>query len=253
MLDYNKISENLKSNEAELFCYDSVDSTSTRARSFIDSGNTSNLIVVSDEQTCGRGRNGKSFYSPPGVSVYMSVVLHPFCDFNSVVGITTSASVAVNRAIEKVTGKQTQIKWVNDLYYKNRKVCGILCEAVAKKSVVSSVIIGVGINLCESEFPGELSEIAGTLGCDASLREQLVSAVADELLNLKCGEIEKEMLDEYRSKSLVIGKKIDYYFNGIKNTATAAGIDSLGGLIIEKTDGSVDILRSGEITVRLSD
>lgn len=253
MLDNNKIADYLKTTDIEIFCYESLVSTSTKARELINSGKISNFIVVSDEQTGGRGRNGKSFYSPPGVSVYMSVVLHPLCDFNSAVGVTTSAAVAVNRAIEKVTGKQTKIKWVNDLYYKNRKVSGILCEALAKNSVVSSVIIGVGINLCEFDFPEELNEIAGTLGCDVSLREQLISAVADELFNLEFGEINKEILDEYKLKSLIIGKTIDYYFNGIKNTATAVGIDCLGGLIVEKKDGTVDTLRSGEITVRLSE
>lgn len=251
MLSKDIIKSHLNTPDAELICFDSVDSTSTKARELINSGNTSKLIITANEQTGGRGRNGKSFYSPSGVSIYMSVVLHPDCDFSGAVGVTTSASVAVSRAVERITGKKTQIKWVNDLYFDNRKVCGILCEAVAKNGNVSSVSVGVGINLCDSEFPEELKAVAGTLGCDASLREPLIAAVADELFALDFGDIKEDILEEYKAKSLVIGKRIDYFVNGIKNTATAVGIDSLGGLIVEDNDGVRDTLRSGEITVRL--
>ena len=183
----------------------------------------------------------------------MSVVLHPNLEFTDAVGITTAAAVAVSRAIEQVTDKITDIKWVNDLYYNGKKVCGILCEAVASKGIVSSVIVGVGINLAECSFPDELKDIAGTLGCDSLLRTQLVAAVADELFDVDFGEINEDILDEYRRKSMVIGKRIDYYINGEKNTATAVGIDAQGGLIIEKNDCSTDVLRSGEISLRLSE
>ena len=253
MLSSENIRKYLKTENIELYCFDSIDSTSTKARELINTGNMSNLVVVANEQTGGRGRNGKAFFSPPGVSVYMSVVLHPECKLDHAVGITTSCSVAVSRAIEKITGKKTQIKWVNDLYHNNRKVCGILCEAVAKNSVVSSVIVGVGINLCKNTFPDELNEIAGTLNCDLSCRDFLIAAVADELFNLDFGEISEDILKEYRAKSLVIGKQIIYYLNGKKNIATAVGIDSCGGLVVEKDDGVVETLRSGEITVRLSE
>ncbi len=252
MLNSDIIKSHLNTPDVELVCLDSVDSTSTRARELINRGNVSELIITANEQTGGRGRNGKSFYSPSGVSVYMSAVLHPGCNFDGAVGVTTAASVAVSRAIERVTGKKTQIKWVNDLYMNNKKVCGILCEAVARNGIVSSVIVGVGINLCDSEFPAELSDIAGTLGCDLSLREPLIAAVADELFSLQFGDIAEDILAEYREKSLVIGKCINYFVNGIKNTATAVGIDRQGGLVIEKSDGTTETLRSGEITVRLN-
>ena len=165
--------------------------------------------------------------------------------------IISAAAVVVSNAIEHVTGKTVDIKWVNDLYYGGKKVCGILCEAVASKGIVTSVIVGVGINLGECSFPDELKEIAGSLGCDISLRAQLVAAVADGLFSLEFGALSDEILGEYRRKSMVIGKHIDYYINGEKNTAAAVGIDEQGGLIIEKSDGSTDVLRSGEISLRL--
>ena len=252
MLSKDIINSHFNTPDVELICLDSVDSTSTRARELVNSGNVSRLVIVADGQTGGRGRNGKSFCSQSGVGVYMSVVLHPDCDFGGAVGVTTAASVAVSRAVERVTGRKIQVKWVNDLYFENKKVCGILCEAVAKNGRVSSVIVGVGINLCESEFPEELADIAGTLGCDNSLREPLVAAVADELFNLRFGDIAEDILNEYREKSIVIDKTIDYFVNGIKNTAVAVGVDGQGGLIVKKADGTTDILRSGEITVRLN-
>lgn len=253
MLNKNEIINHLRTENVKVFCYDEIESTSTLARQLINGGETSQFIITSDKQTGGRGRNGKSFYSLNDGSVYMSVVLHPNLEFTDAVGITTAAAVAVSRAIEQVTDKITDIKWVNDLYYNGKKVCGILCEAVASKGIVSSVIVGVGINLAECSFPDELKDIAGTLGCDSLLRAQLVAAVADELFDVDFGEINKDILDEYRRKSMVIGKRIDYYINGEKNTATAVGIDAQGGLIIEKNDCSTDVLRSGEISLRLSE
>ncbi len=238
--------------QVKIICLDSVDSTNTYARKMIDGGEKMPLLVTANEQTGGRGRNGKSFYSYNRDSVYMSVVLHPHLPFADTVGVTTASAVAVSRAIESVTGKTTEIKWVNDLYYRGKKVCGILCEAVNEKALVSSVIIGVGINLAECDFPEELKDIAGTLGCDSSLRESLIKAVADELFSLNFGALEATVLEEYTSKSLVIGKRIEFITNGIKNTATAVGIDGYGGLIIRKEDGTQDVLRSGEISVRLT-
>ena len=246
------IKRNLKTAQVRTVCVESVDSTNTLARSMINSGDNSLLLIAADMQTGGRGRNGKSFYSENKGSVYMTAVVHPNLSFEDSVGITTASAVAVSRAVESVTGKKTDIKWVNDLYYGGRKVCGILCEAVAEKGSVKSVIIGVGINLAACEFPDELDSIAGTLGCDSSLREVLIAAVADELFSLEFGALGEKILDEYRAKSLVIGKKIDYFINGQKNTATAIGIDGCGGLIVQKDDGTSDVLNSGEISVRLN-
>ena len=251
MLNKSEILSHLKAEDVKVFCYDETESTSTLARQIVNGGETCKLIITADRQTGGRGRNGKSFYSLNDGSVYMSVVLHPELDFADTVGVTTASAVAVSNAIESVTGKTVDIKWVNDLYYKGKKVCGILCEAVASKGVVSSVIVGVGINLGECSFPDELKDIAGSLGCDTSLRAQLVAAVADGLFSLEFGALSDEILDEYRRKSMVIGKQIDYYINGEKNTAAAVGIDAQGGLIIEKSDGCTDVLRSGEISLRL--
>ena len=253
MLNVIDISRYLKTESVKVECLDLIDSTSTYARQLVNSGENELLLITADKQSGGRGRNGKSFYSLNEGSVYMSVVLHPNLVFTDTVGITTASAVAVSRAIELVTGKSTDIKWVNDLYYGGKKVCGILCEAIASKGIVTSVIVGVGINLAECRFPDELTEIAGALGCDSSLSAQLVAAVADELFALEFGELSDEILDEYRRKSLVIGKRIDYYVNGIKNTAAAVGIDAQGGLIIEDVNGCKDVLRSGEITLRLSE
>ncbi len=250
MSDLFNIDEYLNTYGVKTFYFDCIDSTSTKARELIGDNPKEKLLVVCNEQTSGRGRNGKSFFSPQG-NIYMSVVLHPDCAFNDAVSVTTAAAVAVNRAVERVTGIKTQIKWVNDLYYCNKKVCGILCEAVGKNGFVSSVIIGVGINLVSQVFPDELKSIAGDLGSDASLRDALIAAVADELFALPFGRLSDELLAEYTQKSIVIGKTIEYTENGKKNTATAVGIDSAGGLIVVNSDESRKVLSSGEITVRL--
>ncbi len=250
---YNQIFDKLNNKNIRLICLDEVDSTSSYIRRMLDSGETGSVLVVAGMQTSGRGRNGKTFYSPDKTGLYMSVLLHPHCAFADAVGITTCAAVAVAKAIASVTGIQTGIKWVNDLYVDSKKVCGILCEAVNdyKQGITKSAIIGVGVNLSTVAFPDELRDIAGSLGIDNNYRARLCAEIANALFDLPLGAVPENVLDEYRRLSIVIGKDIDYFINGQKYTARAIGIDNSGGLIIEN-NGEISTLGSGEISLRVS-
>ena len=247
------VASKLGNKEIKVVCFDSVDSTSSYLRRMLDIGEKGIVLAVANEQTAGRGRSGKSFYSPDTGGIYMSLLIHPEIGFEAVSSLTAKVCVAVCRAIETVTGIKADIKWVNDLYLGGKKVCGILCEAVNdyKNAVTKSVIIGIGINVGTIEFPEELRGIAGSLGDENINREDLVAEIVNALLCIEFGELSPNELSFYRERSCVLGKTINYYIGEQKNTAEAVGIDSSGGLIVKNINGEFLTLTSGEISVRV--
>ena len=229
--------------------YKTLDSTNNVAKRIIAEGEDDVLLVVGEEQTAGRGRQGKSFYSPGGTGIYMSLVVHPMIELQNAVTATTAAAVAVCRAIESLTDKKPMIKWVNDVYLNGKKICGILTEAVTdfETQTVSSIIIGIGINLTTKYFPRDVQN-ASCLNADVK-RAELIGAVANEL-NRIVNSGYGEFMEYYRAHSLVVGEDIVFIKNGVSTSARAVGIDDFGGLEVELADGTHYTLRSGEITIR---
>lgn len=233
----------------KIFRYDITDSTNTRAKEYVCKNDCERALFIANAQSAGRGRQGKSFYSPDSTGLYMTYVYKTDMALTDTVYITTAASVAVLEAIKQVSGKSPLIKWVNDIYLDGKKICGILCETVTdyKTGRVTHLIIGVGINLETTLFPKEIEGIAGSLG----------SVDKDMLLDLIVKNIDKycangaPFLETYRQNSLVIGKDIVYVRNGVSHTARALGIDSNGGLVIGE-NGNVSVLSSGEISVKIN-
>ena len=232
-----------------VYYYDSIDSTNTQAKRLINEGDCADMLLVADEQTNGRGRQGKSFYSPAQTGIYMTLVIHPDIKLQNAVTATTAASVAVCRAIEGLTDLKPKIKWVNDVYLNGRKICGILTEAVSdfETGTVSSVIIGIGMNISTVNFPSDV-ENAGSLGVNVR-RADLIAEIANELMKITLGDY-KSFIDYYRSRSLILGKKITYIENSKAVSAIALEIDEEGGLTVQKENGEILTLRSGEISIR---
>lgn len=158
---------------APIYIFETTDSTNIRAKSLARSGAEDGTLVLAEKQTAGRGRRGKSFFSPKGGGLYMSLVLRPgegSCDIQL---LTIAAATAVCLSLEKLAGIKPQIKWVNDIYLDEKKLCGILCE---KNSDTDAVIVGIGINLAGEVFPQELEGIACALNAPVS-RNELAAAV----------------------------------------------------------------------------
>lgn len=243
------IQSKLKS-KVEVLYYPCVDSTNNVCKKLLAQGKEGVFLVVSDQQTAGRGRQGKTFVSPKNSGIYFSLVLRPNTSFKNAVTATTAASVAVCWAIENLTDKKPQIKWVNDVYLDGKKICGILTEAITnfEDGTVDSVIVGIGINLKEGAFPEELKDIAGVLNADIN-KNQLVAGVVDKLMEINTGDYEI-FIDYYRAHSMVIGKKIKIIKGNDKTFATAVSIDPQGGLEVELENGEHTVLRSGEISIR---
>ena len=244
MLSKESIST-LINERVDVYVYDTVTSTNDVARELCSDDGC--ILVVADGQTNGKGRQGKSFFSPHDSGLYFSLALDtdsPAFDFT---GVTCAVAVAVSRAVLKVAETETKIKWVNDLYLGDRKVCGILVQAVSENGRIRKLIIGVGINISTIDFPDEIKDIAGSLGKNVD-RNVLTAESVNNILDLIFAKSE-EYIDEYRSKSNVIGREITYIQNGISHTATAVDIDQKGGLVVRNAKETIT-LTSGEISVR---
>lgn len=248
LISEQSIKSYLKHN-IDVIYYPSVDSTNNCCKRLLADGREGIFLVTADEQTAGRGRQGKSFYSPPLTGIYFSVVIRPHTSLHNAVTATTAAAVSVCRAIEKITDKNPKIKWVNDVYLDNKKICGILTEAITnfEDGTVDSVIVGIGINIKTTCFPDDVTA-AGNLNTDIS-RSRLIAAVTDELLEIASNGY-KSFIDYYRSHSLVIGEKIKFIQNAKVTPALAVAIDETGGLEVELENGEHTVLRSGEISIR---
>lgn len=233
----------------EVFCYDSIDSTNNQAKRLVSEGNTSTLLVVADTQTAGRGRQGKSFYSPAKTGIYMTLVLHPMTEMENAVTATTAAAVAVCRAIESLTDKHPQIKWVNDVYIADKKICGILTEAVTdfETQTVTSLIIGIGTNIKTDIFPADVKN-ASSLNAEVKRRD-LICAIANELNRINSSPY-SDFIEYYREHSMITGRDINVIKNGECIRARAVAIDDRGGLEVVFENGEKAVLRSGEITIR---
>lgn len=237
-----------------IFSYKEIDSTNTEAKRLVNEGLNETALILAESQSSGRGRQGRSFFSPRGSSVYLSIVFHPKSGLSEAVSTTTMAAVAVAETIEELTAEHTEIKWVNDVFYRGKKICGILTEAVTdfESGTVASVIVGIGINI-GTDFPPELSDIASCLSPEQVNRNQLIATVSSRLLKMANAPQDKAYLQSYRTHSLVLGKKVNYFQNGTSYSGTAIDIDDAGGLIIRLADGSTSTLHSGEISLRLAE
>lgn len=204
-------------------------------------------VIVADCQTQGRGRLGRSFYSPDETGLYMSILLKNDFGKNPTL-ITTLTAVAVMKAVQRLTGKKAQVKWVNDILLDGKKVCGILTEGAFSGNELEYIIVGIGINASTTRFPDEIESIAGCVGCD---KEKLLAVVldcfSDEFNNIESGAF----LDFYRKRCITLDKEIKIISPGKESVeAFVQGIDNNAALIVKYPDGKTGIISSGEVSVR---
>ena len=245
--------------QLDLRVFDEIDSTNLEAKRLAMTG-LSRCAVIADRQTAGRGRLGRSFYSPPGCGIYTSLLLRPRPDqLADVTLLTTAAGVAVCRALQKAAGVQAEIKWVNDLYLNGKKICGILTEGVTdfESGMIESIVIGYGVNFRDdAHLPEELRPIVGSVfGAEPPTvtRSALAAAMLAELLPLAEDLSSRSFLPEYRRRSMLLGREIVFSRAGGRFAAVAEGIDDNGGLVVRLPDGSRETLRSGEVSVRTAE
>ena len=237
----------------EIIIMSVTDSTSTQAKKLVMDGAAHGTLVLADEQTAGRGRQGKSFFSPRGEGLYMSIILKPHPNMKELQMITIAAAVSVCQAIEKLTDKKPQIKWVNDLYLDGKKVCGILSEAVMdfESGGIESIVVGVGVDCAinEEAVPEELRGIVGSLETKNLSRNKLAAEIASGILDGFDRLAENSVIDEYRSRSMMLGKYISFQRNNEKLQGIVTGISDSGNLLVRLANGKDLVLNSGEVTI----
>lgn len=242
-----------------ILVFKEVTSTNTVLRNEY-SHNEHGFTVVAESQTAGKGRMGRKFISPDG-GVYTSILLRPNITLEKIGFITILTAVATCKAIERCCKISPKIKWVNDLLIDGKKVCGILTEASieGETSNIEYVIVGIGVNVHTdiSKMPEDIKCIAGSLSqfCDKTPRRaQIVSAILEEFedgYNILCGENgESEILKLYEERLCCINETVEVYSASEKYDAVCKGINSAGNLIVEKADGTLSALQSGEIRIR---
>ncbi len=228
-----------------------IDSTNRLARELAAEGAPEGTVVYAARQTAGRGRLGKSFYSPVG-GLYLSVVLRPFLKNEDMLALTAGAAVAVHRALLDF-GIRTQMKWVNDLFLGGRKICGILCEGRFSGSVPEFIIAGIGVNLRpDPGLPAELRNIVTDIFTETGLsigEEELGERILFHLQQVLRELPEREFLPEYSRNSCTIGHRVMVVRNGKNCEGLAVGYAPDAGLIVRLENGSETVIRSGSATV----
>lgn len=251
------LSENCADLRPEVFV--SVDSTNNVCIKKAKAGEREGYVAVAGAQTAGRGRRGRLFYSPADSGLYMSVLLRPDgYSATQAQRLTTAAAVSVSEAIEKLSGKKADIKWVNDIFVDGKKVCGILSEAVCAvpDGKLEYVVVGIGINVYAPSggFPPEIKETAGCVFDEPAvgLKDQLAAEVLERLMAYYNDLLGDYCYDEYRSRSLVIDKDVMVInSDGTSLKVHVLDLDRDFGLMVRYPDGSEEVLRSGEISLRI--
>lgn len=227
-------------------------STMLEAKELLSRGVAAPFAVVAAKQDGGRGRLGRSFFSPEG-GVYMSLVISG-SSVSAPDMITTAASLGTARAIEALTGIECSIKWVNDIYIRGRKAVGILTEGIVnmEEGGLDKAIIGIGVNLRRMclELPEDIKDKAVYLYPDGdgdTTRSELASRIADEVMKA----VNEDFIDEYRRRCFIIGRDIKVIKNGYEEDARAIGVDDRAHLVVKYIDGREEALSSGEVTLRI--
>ena len=224
-------------------------STQTDAKEGIEAGNKGNTLYLSTCQTAGRGRFQRPYYSPSQGGIYMSLHIQPNLPYEKLPSYTLLVAAAVYKAIKNLTMIEVDIKWVNDIYFKNKKIAGILTEAMTsvETGLVTDVIIGLGINFSIEDFPDDLKEKAGSLFMPPApiTRNELIS----EIWRCFYQTAPEELLYLYKEHSLVLGREVSFIQEQTEKKGIAKDISDKGQLLIQLDDQTEIWLNSGEISL----
>lgn len=236
-----------------------TDSTNRVLKELAKNGAKEGQVVIADEQTNGRGRLGRYFFSPKERGIYMSVLLRPDDKAYEMAPLTAWVAVAVANAIEAVSGVRPGVKWVNDLILNGKKVCGIMTELAVKEdgNKVEYIIVGIGINVSgkQEDFPEELREIASSIEAETGVvvsKAQLVAEIIRELdLLSENWQIEtQKYLEQYRTDCVTIGKEVRVLSAEGERAATALSVEGDFSLLVRYDVGTIERVYSGEVSVR---
>ena len=241
----------------EVLYFDTIDSTNTKAQELAEKGYQSGTLVVEDKQESGKGRRGRSWVSPSGTGIFMTLMIKPDINPNNASMLTLVAALAVAKAITSVTGEEALIKWPNDIVVNGKKVCGILTEMNAQFDYINHIVVGIGINVHNESFPEEISQMASSLMIEAGgkrfHRAQIIAETMSYFeqyydtflktqdLSALVREYDKLLVNRNKSVRVLDPKEP---FDG-----KAMGITPKGELIVDTWE-SRKLVSSGEVSVR---
>ncbi len=242
-----------------IICVDTIASTNTHAKNLAADGAPHGTVLIANHQTGGRGRMGRSFHSPVGSGIYLSVILRPDHLPGEMMHLTCAVGVAMCKAVESATGLCPSIKWINDLVWEGKKLGGILAELTLDPATgkCAYAIVGIGINCSQNvgDFPPEIAQIATSLKqiTGKSIeRNRLAAAMIEALHSISENLINKKesIMDFYRDHCVTLGKEVSVHrFDEVRH-GTAMDMDADGGLIVRFSDGTIQAVGAGEVSIR---
>ena len=240
-----------------LHWYDTIVSTNTEAKRLAKDGAPHGTVLIAGLQTGGRGRMGRTFQSPAGQGVYLSVILRPNCSPVQLMHLTCAAGVAMMEAVEAVSGIRPQMKWINDLVIGRKKLGGILTEMSVDKGMVDYAVVGIGINCLQSmeDFPPEIAGLATSLALSAGQQiapAMLAAAMVEALWKMDAVLLSEkaQLMATYKENCITLGKEIQVIRQDEIRLGKALDLDSAGGLLVQYEDGTTEMVSSGEVSVR---
>ena len=259
ILSTASISKYLKSDNFDIKVHKEVDSTNSMLKIEAEDGAPEGRVIIAEQQTRGRGRRGRSFYSPENTGIYMSLLLRPKLSASESLSITTCAAVAVAQAIEINSKSRAKIKWVNDIFVNDKKLSGILTEASIdlESGGLKYAILGIGINVFTpiDGFPEELEDISTSLFGEqeysSERRSKLIADILEIFMSYYKDIEQKTFLEDYKKRSLILGKEVNVIkgSNDVKK-AIALDIDEDFHLKVQYENGEIEYLNSGEVSIR---
>ena len=241
----------------EVLYFDTIDSTNTKAQELAEKGYPSGTLVVADKQESGKGRRGRSWVSPSGTGIFMTLMIKPDINPNNASMLTLVAALAVAKAITSVTGEEALIKWPNDIVVNGKKVCGILTEMNAQFDYINHIVVGIGINLHNESFPEEISQMASSLMIEAGGKRFHRAQIIAETMSyfeqyydtfLKTQDL-SALVREYDELLVNMNKAVRVLDPKEPFDGKAMGITPKGELIVDTWE-SRKLVSSGEVSVR---
>ena len=234
-----------------------TDSTNTQAKRLGEEGAPAGTLVAADRQMAGKGRRGRSWDSPPGRDIYMSLLLRPDIRPSDAPMLTLVMALSVAEAIRERTGIDARIKWPNDIVAGGKKLCGILTEMSAEMDYINYIVIGVGINVNQPSFPEDIADRATSLMLEAGRsfpRAPLIAAVMERFEEDYSRFLETNdlsgMREAYNELLVNVGRQVRVLEPGHEYTALSSGINDRGELLVQREDGSREAVFAGEVSVR---
>ena len=255
MLDKNEIKSHLEY-DGDVIILEETDSTNNVAKSLACRGLKEGTVIIAKRQTQGRGRMGRSFLSSSENGLYMTLFLKPHIPPAECVSITVMCACAVAEAIEKISQQRCYIKWVNDIYIKDKKVCGILTEASLDFSAnrLDYAIVGIGVNVSDPEggFDSEIKDIACSVygkNAPVGVKNRLCAEIINNFMALYHKNADKSYMENYRKRSNIIGKAVDVYRGNEIISGVCTDIDNEANLVVRTENGEIHF-NSGDARVR---